>query len=171
MCKFSSKRLVLCQGKVMVVRGASSKGWSSGGRWSWYSATCPFRWWPYSNLIRSSPILDWGRISGIHSMMKGVGSFWSGDVLPEDKKKKKRTLISTIPKFEAWRMLLCSVIKKKKKGEKIKKKENRSKKNNKKNQGKGKVTTGISIQTISGNCLAPSNVIKPSLHENRAKRY
>lgn len=44
---------------------------------------CPFRWWPYSNLILSSPMWDTGRISGIHSMINGVGSCWSAVVLPE----------------------------------------------------------------------------------------
>ena len=42
---------------------------------------------------------------------------------------------------------------------------------NKNNQGKRKVITALSIQNkISGNCLAFSNKITPSLDENRAKR-
>lgn len=32
--------------------------------------------------MRSSPMRDWGRMLGIHSMMKGVGSFCVGDVFP-----------------------------------------------------------------------------------------
>ena len=43
---------------------------------------CPLRWCPYSNLMRSSPMRLLGRMLGIHSMMNGVGSFWSADVFP-----------------------------------------------------------------------------------------
>lgn len=45
----------------------------------------PFLWWPYSNFILSSPILDFGKISGIHSITKGVGSFCSGVALPAER--------------------------------------------------------------------------------------
>ncbi len=33
---------------------------------------------------------DFGSMSGIHSMTNGVGSFWSGDVLPEKIKCRLR---------------------------------------------------------------------------------
>lgn len=42
----------------------------------------PLRWWPYSSFMRNSPIWDFGKMSGIHSIINGVGSFWSGVVVP-----------------------------------------------------------------------------------------
>lgn len=52
----------------------------------------PFLWWPYSNLILSSPIFDLGKMSGIHSIMNGVGDFWSGSVFPKNKQENFDTV-------------------------------------------------------------------------------
>lgn len=70
------------QGKAMAARGARSSGGSgaAGGR-RWAPGRGP-PWWPYWNLMRSSPMRAWGRMLGIHSMMKGVGSFCVGEVFP-----------------------------------------------------------------------------------------
>lgn len=71
------------QGKGTAARAGRSSGASSPG-----GARCrsggarraPRR--PYWKRSRSSPTRARGRMSGIHSMTKGVGSFWAGDVVP-----------------------------------------------------------------------------------------
>ena len=64
----------------------------------------PFFWCPYSNLILSSPMWLLGNISGIHSMINGVGSFWSPVVIPGQVRHQLQITCSSLAHF-----LLCDL--------------------------------------------------------------
>lgn len=71
------------QGKVRVPRGGRGSGEGSEGGVPRAGGGCRGPpWCPYWNLRRSSPRRERGRMSGIHSMVNGVGSFCVGDVCP-----------------------------------------------------------------------------------------
>lgn len=51
-----------------------------------------------------------GRISGIHSMMKCVGSFWSGEVLQTLRKVFNSRVAALVALLYDCRFLLCSLL-------------------------------------------------------------
>ena len=169
MCKFSSKRLLFC----------------FKGKW----------WWSEGPVPRAGPrgaaglgTLPHARCGGAHTQtwfeahQSWIGEEYLGStrwwkvLAPFDlgkcclkikKKRKKKWLVQFQNKFS--QILKRKRSKKKKKKNCVRRKQRRG--GNKNNQGKGKVITALSIQNkISGNCLAFSNKIRPSLDENRAKR-